>query len=261
MITKLILIFTMVFSLICPAKLKAANQAEQTHYQYELQNATSNVLYVIPQNDVNMSKVLLSSYQPNADITSTLIWREHNNYYVANAEDNEILDIPLIGVSPQIVYNYVWAFQFYYSNKTLTINIYNLEYSQIDERSNFQFVDSYIYNFFVDDNIIINIDYTNYLDMNKVPQNDITTEFYRTYMNNPLYLSAVNYYNNGYDAGFNEGVNTNLATPNWWTSLFNGIDSFLSIELLPNLTLGILVAIPLVFGLLRLILFFWRSGD
>lgn len=66
---------------------------------------------------------------------------------------------------------------------------------------------------------------------------------------------------NNYEKGFNDGINTQFTEQNWWVELWNGVDAFLSIELLPNLTFGLLFSVPLVFGVLHLILFIWRSGD
>ncbi len=67
--------------------------------------------------------------------------------------------------------------------------------------------------------------------------------------------------NSEFDRGYNAGLNEQLSNQNWWINLWEGVDAFLSVELLPNLTFGLLFSVPLVFGVLHLILFIWRSGD
>ena len=75
-------------------------------------------------------------------------------------------------------------------------------------------------------------------------------------------------YNSGYDSGkdygYQEGYNVGLqegenATTNWIATISKGIGNVLSLEIAPNLPLGLLVAIPLVMGMIGLIFMFWRK--
>ena len=65
------------------------------------------------------------------------------------------------------------------------------------------------------------------------------------------------YYTNGYDKGFSEGVAQNgiLEKPlEMWGGFFSKIGTFFDIELLPNITLGTLILIPIAFAVLLVIL-------
>lgn len=63
-------------------------------------------------------------------------------------------------------------------------------------------------------------------------------------------------YQQGYNVGLQEGEN---ATTNWIATISKGIGNVLSLEIAPNLPLGLLVAIPLVMGMIGLIFMFWRK--
>lgn len=56
-------------------------------------------------------------------------------------------------------------------------------------------------------------------------------------------------FNNGYLAGLDAGANINPSV-DWIKSLFIGMGAFLSVEIFPNVTIGLIVAIPLLFSLL-----------
>lgn len=63
-------------------------------------------------------------------------------------------------------------------------------------------------------------------------------------------------YQQGYNVGLQEGEN---ATTNWIATISKGIGNVLSMEIAPNLPLGLLIAIPLVMGMIGLIFMFWRK--
>lgn len=56
-------------------------------------------------------------------------------------------------------------------------------------------------------------------------------------------------FNEGYLAGVDAGSNINPSV-DWIKSLFLGMGAFLSVEIFPNVTIGLIVAIPLLFSLL-----------
>lgn len=85
------------------------------------------------------------------------------------------------------------------------------------------------------------------------------------YKNVDMVNSAYNSgYNSGKEYGYQEGYNVGLqegenATTNWIATISKGIGNVLSMEIAPNLPLGLLVAIPLVMGMIGLIFMFWRK--
>ena len=64
----------------------------------------------------------------------------------------------------------------------------------------------------------------------------------------------------GYDVGKNEAVDQSLWIYSFTRSVFNGFAQVLNVEILPNIRLGYLIAIPLVLSVLRFILGFFK-GD
>ena len=64
----------------------------------------------------------------------------------------------------------------------------------------------------------------------------------------------------GYNVGKNESVDQSLWIYSFTRSVFNGFAQVLNVEILPNIRLGYLIAIPLVLSVLRFILGFFK-GD
>ena len=64
----------------------------------------------------------------------------------------------------------------------------------------------------------------------------------------------------GYNVGKNEAVDQTLWIYSFTRSVFNGFAQVLNVEILPNIKLGYLIAIPLVLSVLRFILGFFK-GD
>ena len=76
-------------------------------------------------------------------------------------------------------------------------------------------------------------------------------------------FSQVSYdsgYTAGYNVGKNEAVDQSLWIYSFTRSVFNGFAQVLNVEILPNIKLGYLIAIPLVLSVLRFILGFFK-GD
>ena len=65
---------------------------------------------------------------------------------------------------------------------------------------------------------------------------------------------------NGYNVGKNEAVDQSLWIYSFTRSVFNGFAQVLNVDILPNIKLGYLIAIPLVLSVLRFILGFFK-GD
>lgn len=64
-------------------------------------------------------------------------------------------------------------------------------------------------------------------------------------------------YNTGYNIGYNTGINEQLADKdftNLLKSVFIAMGSFLSINLLPGISIGAIIAVPIVFGIIAFIL-------
>lgn len=76
-------------------------------------------------------------------------------------------------------------------------------------------------------------------------------------------FSQVSYdsgFTEGYNVGKNEAVDQSLWIYSFTRSVFNGFAQVLNVEILPNIRLGYLIAIPLVLSVLRFILGFFK-GD
>ena len=76
-------------------------------------------------------------------------------------------------------------------------------------------------------------------------------------------FSQVSYdsgFTDGYNVGKNEAVDQSLWIYSFTRSVFNGFAQVLNVEILPNIRLGYLIAIPLVLSVLRFILGFFK-GD
>lgn len=93
--------------------------------------------------------------------------------------------------------------------------------------------------------------------------------YYITQINNYIcFKNNVNFSQVSYDSGFvdgynvgkNESVDKSLWIYSFIRSVFNGFAQVLNVEILPNIRLGYLIAIPLVLSVLRFILGFFK-GD
>ena len=76
-------------------------------------------------------------------------------------------------------------------------------------------------------------------------------------------FSQVSYdtgFTKGYEVGKNESVDESMWIYSFTRSVFNGFAQVLNVEILPNIKLGYLIAIPLVLSVLRFILGFFK-GD
>ena len=93
--------------------------------------------------------------------------------------------------------------------------------------------------------------------------------YYITQLNNYIcfkndsnfsYVSYDSGFVDGYNVGVNESVDKSLWIYSFIRSVFNGFAQVLNVEILPNIKLGYLIAIPLVLSVLRFILGFFK-GD
>ena len=76
-------------------------------------------------------------------------------------------------------------------------------------------------------------------------------------------FSQVSYdtgFQEGYQVGKDQAVDESLWIYSFTRSVFNGFAQVLNVEILPNIKLGYLIAIPLVLSVLRFILGFFK-GD
>lgn len=75
--------------------------------------------------------------------------------------------------------------------------------------------------------------------------------------NQGYYEGQMDGYDYGYQAGYNAGINEQLADKdftNLLKSVFIAIGTFLSINLLPGISIGAIIAVPIVFGIIAFIL-------
>lgn len=73
--------------------------------------------------------------------------------------------------------------------------------------------------------------------------------------------SMSGYANENYNQGYNEGYTTaydEFGNFDWLSSLFTTMGDLLAIEILPGITIGLILLIPIVFGVLRFIMGLFR---
>ena len=100
------------------------------------------------------------------------------------------------------------------------------------------------------------------LPMHKQENNIIQLNNYICFKNDNNF-SQVSYdtgFTDGYEQGKNVAVDESLWIYSFIRSVFNGFAQLLNVEILPNIKLGYLIAIPLVLSVLRFILGFFK-GD
>lgn len=112
--------------------------------------------------------------------------------------------------------------------------------------------------------VVWTFDFNLTYDVNQLTYNDgydygywEAKEAYAYYVNNEYYTG---YYS--YNLGYNKGINEQDATGfvGLLAGVFGGLGSLLAIEILPNISLGAIIAVPLVFGVIAFILG-KRKGD
>lgn len=100
------------------------------------------------------------------------------------------------------------------------------------------------------------------LQTHNVDSNILQLNNYICFMNDNNF-SQVSYdtgFEDGYEQGKNTAVDESLWIYSFTRSVFNGFAQVLNVEILPNIKLGYLIAIPLVLSVLRFILGFFK-GD
>lgn len=70
----------------------------------------------------------------------------------------------------------------------------------------------------------------------------------------PFNVIATNKYKYGYSVAISQRLSSN-----WLTDTFSSIGDFLAIEVFPGFQIGYLLAIPIIFGILRMILHIWKN--
>lgn len=250
---RLLVLFAIVLllvNIIKPFNLKATISTN-THYSIEIEN--NALIYTFPDYHSSYNKEFIGLNG------SPIVYRNENTL-IANNEP----------IAPVSAYNYIWAWHFDLTQQAegdfiLYLNVYYLDASNFINGT-FEHIDTYSYEL-SQPNATINIDYDSTLEtFVDIGFNSSQLKDYLIYNGLQGGYSALGnllnaYYQQGASVGYNQGINEQLANQNWWVELWDGVDAFLSVELLPNLTFGLLFSVPLVFGVLHLILFIWRSGD
>lgn len=210
---------------------------------------SNSVLNVVIETGLDMyEEIVLISYEPDED--NGLILLDNNTgqtmAIISNAKLFAI-ELYLFGIETPDYYQYVYK-----------LYEWNISVNDVNENTiTPNFIPKYTGEITLDREIK-NIKYWNtsiisvYSGLNS--PNNIFNWFWNTEGNQFLYQLL-------YNKGLNIGLNSQFLKQNWWVELWNGVDAFLSVEILPNLTFGLLFSVPLVFGVLHLILWIWRSGD
>lgn len=80
----------------------------------------------------------------------------------------------------------------------------------------------------------------------------------------PLNVNYIDGYNTGVAVGFDDGVSyqatQQLTTDGWIKNIFTGIGSFLAIEIIPNVSIGLIVGIPFIISVAWFVIKMARGG-
>ena len=159
-------------------------------------------------------------------------------------------------------YDYYYVFNvdygFYYENSEIINSINNSSWYSFNLRS---FYESHVdkqENYFDINLATLDTHYANNTEYGALTQINNYVCF-----KNDSKFSQVSYdsgFINGYNVGKNEAVDQSLWIYSFTRSVFNGFAQVLNVDILPNIKLGYLIAIPLVLSVLRFILGFFK-GD
>ncbi len=77
------------------------------------------------------------------------------------------------------------------------------------------------------------------------------------YYDNPFFyeiITSTDEYHNAYSQGKADAMAENPESVGFFSTLFGSIGSFLSIEILPNISFGLILAVPLIFGIISFLI-------
>lgn len=77
------------------------------------------------------------------------------------------------------------------------------------------------------------------------------------YYDNPFFyeiITSTDDYHNAYSQGYSDAMAENPESVGFFGTLFSSIGSFLSIEILPNISFGLILAVPLIFGIISFLI-------
>lgn len=159
-------------------------------------------------------------------------------------------------------YDYYYVFNvdygFYYENSELLNSLNNSSWYSINLRSLYEGNVDKQQDYFDVNIATLNTHYENNNEYGALTQ----INSYICFKNDSKF-SQVSYdsgYIDGYNVGKNESVDQSLWIYSFTRSVFNGFAQVLNVDILPNIKLGYLIAIPLVLSVLRFILGFFK-GD
>ena len=159
-------------------------------------------------------------------------------------------------------YDYYYVFNvdygFYYENSEVLNSINNSSWYSFNLRS---FYESHVDK--KEDYFDINIATLDTHYQNNTEYGALTQINNYVCFKNDSKFSQVSYdsgFIEGYNVGKNEAVDQSLWIYSFTRSVFNGFAQVLNVDILPNIKLGYLIAIPLVLSVLRFILGFFK-GD
>lgn len=245
--------------LVSGIKIKAANNYTGTYYN--LNFSENALIYTFPDYHSSYDKVFISSYQPRLDINTPIVRNTDNLLF-----DVTIPEAPIVDA---VAYQLIWAWYFEIiepepDELRLSIKVYTLPAAFYRSHQFELQIDIWVP--IIDpDNLIINIDSDSVLetyinigfneeDLKRYLENNGFSEGYSA-----IGIMLERYYNAGYQSGYDTGYETALNNGGFLVGVFNSIDAFLSINILPGITIGLFFAVPLVLGLIELIAVFWRK--
>ena len=219
--------------------LSAVNTPTNAMYTFSIQQLRYGILY-------NDGYNLYMTYQAfyNNDYVGT-----YDNYYRLDYDTysyiiNNIYGMQLnISITDNYVgrdgVNYGHAFEMYNKVSVFTTPVNNFEYYDLIDNTY-----AFYYTYQTD-----NTHYT--INTYNITKHSLTQELHvndiREYFINDAY-------NTGYEVGYRDGVSTNNNLFTLIGSAFNGLVDFFNIEIIPGITLGLLVFAPLFIGVVLVLL-------
>lgn len=240
-------------------KIQAANNYTGTYYNLNFSN--NALIYTFPDYHGTYTKAFITIYQPRLDINTVVVIREDNLLF-----DAQIPEDPIVNAE---AYQLIWAWYFEIieveeDDFRLSVKVYTLPAAFYRSHQFELQIDIWVP--IVDtSNIIINVDSDsvletyinigfNEVDLKRYLENNGFSEGYSA-----IGIMLERYYNAGYQNGYEIGYTTALNNGGFLVGVFNSIDAFLSINILPGISIGLFFAVPLVLGLIELIAVFWRK--
>lgn len=218
-----------------------------TFYKLQVKGAKFNFPFKMDFSYTNVNETTINL---NYDITYSYVYLQVNGMYGVALP--KVMNFEFLGLeNTHVMFNYLNS-EFGTSNTTRVYNV-GSTFGVLPEIP-------YLPDYVIDYYWAYAGELENKLTIDSIVQNKQIYAVYTVDMSllsNDVLTKLQSYYNNGYNKGFSEGLAQNgvLEQPlDMWGALFSKIGTFFDIELLPNVTIGTLILIPIAFAVLLVIL-------